>query len=156
MPNRRPIEQRFWEKVERGSSENHCWSWKASKTVDGYGWLGDGDRGLTKAHRFSWKIHFGKVPHGLNVLHKCDNAQCANPLHLYLGTQRENNLDRAARGWRPIGELNSRAKISETDVAEIRKLVSLGISNKEIATKFNISKCSVCDIKFRRSWKHVA
>lgn len=31
------------------------------------------------------------------VLHKCDNKQCVNPDHLYIGTWVENNMDTALR-----------------------------------------------------------
>lgn len=52
---------------------------------------------MLRAHRVSWQIHFGPIPKGKLVLHKCDNKRCVNPNHLYLGTQGDNNYDRAIR-----------------------------------------------------------
>lgn len=33
----RTVEERFWEKVERGKPNAECWPWTAGKTSDGYG-----------------------------------------------------------------------------------------------------------------------
>jgi len=51
-------------------------------------------------HRWSWLMWRGVIPEGLNVLHHCDVPDCWRPSHLYLGTQRENNLDAYARNRR--------------------------------------------------------
>jgi hypothetical protein len=101
MPATRPLEERFWEKVNKcGRQMPHmktcCWEWTASKS-GGYGYIGFTGK-LVHATHASWKIHFGKWPKGVCVLHHCDNPGCVNPSHLYLGTQRQNAADRKARG----------------------------------------------------------
>lgn len=87
---------RFWDKV---AIDRGCWLWTAG-TRHGYGAISEGGRGspMIMAHRFSWEFHFGPIPDGLGVLHKCDNPPCVNPAHLFLGTQGDNMRDKAVKG----------------------------------------------------------
>ena len=100
----------FWKKVNIGLA-NECWEWKASIEA---GSLGYGSFGNTLAHRASWNINKGEIPKGMQVLHRCDNPKCVNPLHLFLGTQADNIHDCMAKGrmctCSPIG---ARRRIKE-------------------------------------------
>jgi hypothetical protein len=100
MSAKRPLEERFWAKVNQTET---CWLWTASTTTFGYGVIGRGGKGggFVNAHRLSWQIHFGDIPKGLCVLHRCDVPACVRPDHLWLGTKKENSLDAVAKGrWR--------------------------------------------------------
>lgn len=81
-----------------------CWLWNGYRNQSGYGVTRVGGRGSKAifAHRLSWEIHKGPIPDGLHVLHRCDNPQCVNPEHLFLGTDLDNQRDRIAKG-RPGG-----------------------------------------------------
>lgn len=86
-------EVRFWSYVDIMPSG--CWEWVGSRLSKRYryGRMHVG-KSLVLAHRFSWTISRGAIPDGLDVLHKCNNAPCVNPDHLYLGTNFENQRDR--------------------------------------------------------------
>lgn len=71
--SRKTLQERFWPKVQVSEG---CWTWLATKDKDGYGQIGSGgkDGEIMRAHRASWEIHFGPIPDGISVCHKCDKA----------------------------------------------------------------------------------
>lgn len=89
----RPLEVRFWEKVEvRGESD--CWLWRGSIAGTGYGNLKIGEPGERRndyAHRVSYELNVGPIPPGLIVDHACMVRECVNPSHLRLATVKQNN-----------------------------------------------------------------
>lgn len=121
-----PLSFRFWKKIQKGDTDQSCWKWLGAKTENGYGVIGAGGRGegVLKAPRVSWMIHFGASPGDLFVLHRCDNPECCNPLHLFLGTASDNMKDCSSKGRLKIphrrGEDNNKSKLSESQVIEIR------------------------------------
>ena len=156
------IEQRFWRFVNK--TEN-CWLWTGAPCGSyNYGRIGTGPN-VIMAHKFSYELHYGKIPDGLQVLHKCDVALCVNPDHLFLGTQKDNMQDAIEKGrhttqkpdlsFIPRGEKHSRAKLTEADILKIR--MSFGnIPTGQIKTKFKISYQQIYMIVKRRYWKHIA
>lgn len=83
--------RRFHSKVDK-HGDDKCWPWKASRNSSGYGWIRINYR-LFLAHRISWEIHFGAIPEGKLILHKCNNRSCVNPQHLYIGDHVDNAGD---------------------------------------------------------------
>jgi hypothetical protein len=82
----------FWEKVEK-TGEETCWKWKGYKNRQGYGRIGIAASTCVNAHRVSWYIHNGPIPKKIFVCHKCDNPECTNPKHLFLGSRQDNMND---------------------------------------------------------------
>lgn len=151
--------KRFWLKVKKGSTPNSCWEWTGCRGHFGYGRLFRD----SYAHRVSWEIHFGKIPKGLCVLHKCDNPPCVNPKHLWLGTMTDNiqDRDKKRRGvWLPRpqfrGENSPVAKLSNKNVLKIRTLYVSGYRNKTALSKlFGVSDVQIGRIVRNKSWEHL-
>jgi len=53
------------------------------------------------------------------------------------------------------GENNSKAKLKERDVIEIKYLLSLNAKISEIANKYNVHISTINDIKFNRRWQFI-
>lgn len=112
------VQSRFWSKVDKQGLthpvlKTRCWEWTASKvTNSGYGQF-QVIKSTTLAHRISWLIHFGEIPTGLFVLHKCDNKICVNPDHIFLGTHQANMDDCKAKGRNAVGDRNGTRKYPE-------------------------------------------
>ncbi len=75
-----------------------CWPWNGTRNAKGYGTLSHKGKKLW-AHRLSWQLANGRpVPEGMLVCHRCDNPQCVNPAHLWIGTVGDNTRDAVEKG----------------------------------------------------------
>jgi hypothetical protein len=139
---------------------DECWPWMAYRNESNYGQTRIGGRGskAVLAHRLSWIVHFGEIPVGMHILHKCDNPPCCNPNHLFMGTNYDNILDRVKKGrskpWLKNAprEKHPRSKIFSQELKEMIKMRESGGKVVEIARKFNISHehCSLLINKAKR------
>lgn len=152
----RSVASRFWPKVDKSAGPNGCWLWMAAKDPLGYGRFGIGRRGACRiwlAHRVAWELVNGPIPDGMCALHNCDNPQCVNPSHLFIGTKADNIRDMDQKGRRrsgPVfGEDNHFAKLTAAQVVEIRNATC---SHREIAARFGLHPKHVGDIRRGKAW----
>ena len=144
---------RFWPKVEKTTT---CWLWKASIGTRGYGKFGRTGRGQgwEHAHRVSWQLHYGAVPEGQLVLHRCDVRHCVRPDHLFLGTFKDNTADMFAKGRSgTIGETHHYAKLTPEKVRWLR--FNRNVPPTVAARYFNVSRATIRDARSGKLWKHV-
>ena len=73
--------------------ESGCWLWLGAVDRYGYG-KSHGTDGWKPVPRLFYIAHVGQIPYGAQVCHKCDTPLCVNPSHLFLGTARDNAVDR--------------------------------------------------------------
>ena len=129
-----------------------CWEWQMS-IHQGYGKLIRKGRSWY-AHIFSYVIHKGDVPDGLQINHACNNRACANPDHLYAGTQKENMSDMRKAGMENYlkGQENGNSKITESMARDIFLMSGFA---RVIAKKHDVSISLVYAIKKKRVWAHI-
>lgn len=141
---RRTWDSRFWEKVDKSGE---CWVWTAAKNSAGYGLFGDSKKHLV--HRISYEIHFGEIPAGLHVCHRCDNPPCLRPEHLFAGTDHDNHMDAMLKG-RLKGRVDRRGtggKLTDDQIREIRRVYQEGgVTGRSLAFCYGISPSSLSKI----------
>ena len=162
-----------------------CWLWTGVVSGFGYGRMtigsraGGAKRRQWSTHRLSYAHFRGPIPDGLLVCHRCDVPACVNPDHLWLGTQSENLLDMSSKGrhaaaakpervsrgdrhWtraspekRLRGERHGGAKLTESDVREIRASWAADHRIKPLVARFGVSSTLIDNIVRRVSWTHI-
>lgn len=90
------LEGKFAERVrvesEPSTDLGACWRWGGKINHCGYARLYVGEGREVMAHRFSYELHVGVIPDGLDLDHLCRVRDCVNPAHLEPVTRRENLL----------------------------------------------------------------
>ena len=102
-----------------------CILWMASRNASGYGqvrWQGR----LWLTHRAAWMAKHGAIPSGLCVLHRCDVRPCINPGHLFLGTQKDNMADMAAKSGHERRPRDGGPERRPSKASEIMRVQLLG------------------------------
>lgn len=148
--------ERFWSKVDVAGPDD-CWEWQACRHSHGYGIFTIKHRGY-KASRVAYALSNGPIAPGALICHKCDNAPCVNPAHLYEGSASDNTRDMLTRGRRkiPNGSNHPNSKLTDDQVREIRRRWASGELRNHLAKEFGISFPCMDLLVRRRTYKDVS
>lgn len=144
--------ERFLLGISTEMNENDCWIWAKAKDKDGYGQFDN-----MRSHRFSYVLFKGEIPVNMIVCHSCDNPSCVNPDHLWIGTHKDNALDRDLKNRANIarGSRQRMSKLTEEKVKLIKRRIAEGIRSCDLSKEFNISNQVISQIRHHKAWRHV-
>jgi hypothetical protein len=155
MQLRRAIIRRFWPKVDRSGGPDACWPWTATASRYGYFYF-DPELEMVGAHRMAFTLCNGLLDEGDCILHVCDNPLCCNPRHLVRGSQLDNIQDRNQKARQSRGSAHAKAKVSEADVVQMRKLRAVnGWTYQRIAERYNLNNATAWRAINGKHWRHV-
>jgi hypothetical protein len=97
----------------------------------------------------------GPRPPGMECCHENDVVTDDDLSNLRWDTHANNIRDRGRNGHTSSGKRNGRAKITDDDVREIRRLKETGLTLREIAGRYPISKSMISYICRGEFWVHV-
>lgn len=153
MPRLYPsLAERLAARSERVESGCILWTGPPNDAM-GYGRMSVAGK-MTYVHRVAWELVNGPVPAGMVLRHSCDVTNCINVEHLVVGTQQENVSDMFTRGRVDRrGERNNWHRLTDGQVAEIRRRSALGTQGTRLARDFGVSESQISNIILNRQWK---
>lgn len=130
---------------------------------DGYMHVGLCRGGINKpylVHRLVLETFVGPCPPGMECRHIDGNRQNNKFDNLKWGTHSENVCDSIFHGTHRTGNrkgiYNSMSKLNDWIIRIINRLLKDDyLTQKEIAKIFNVTPGVICNIKHKRTWKHV-
>jgi hypothetical protein len=111
--------------------------------------------GRHSAHLLVMQAFFGSKPDGMEINH-INGIKDDNRLeNLEYCTKSQNKLHATKFLNKGRGESHGNSKITDEIVREIRRLGHTGLSHREIAARFNITRTNVSYILKGDAWSHV-
>jgi len=138
-------------------NENDCWEWRGYKDADGYGAIRYKGK-VVRTHRLMYQLAVADIG-GLHVCHHCDNPSCINPIHLFLGTHKDNMHDAMRKSRLSIVKTsadNFNAKLTLEAVVKYRKLYQSGATIDAVMELANLSRTATCSMLQGRTYKDAA
>ncbi len=111
---------------------------------------------LRMIHQLVMLAFVGERPLGQVIRHLDGNGDNNRLENLRYGTRAENEADKVRHGRSNRGERNGQAKLTESQVREIRLLRETGMTHQRIADQFGMERKTIGDAINRVNWAHVA
>lgn len=132
---------------------------KPQKTSNGYLHIRlykNGIQHTKKLHRLVYETFVGEIPKGYEVLHGPgyvrDNC-CVE--YLSVGTRAKNMEDKIRDGTDNKGVKHWKAKLTERQVVYIKQRLADGMTQKSLASLFQVARITISDIARGKNWKHL-
>lgn len=160
MAAKRPgLHERYWSKVDVQGNDD-CWPWLAAKRNRSHGYGAFWFEGRHQpSNRIALILSGTPVPTGMFACHSCDNPSCCNPRHLFVGTNKDNNDDKVAKGRHVFGERYWNAKLTAEQVAIIRAHKNPGMKRLPagipamLAERFSVSRQYISEV-LNNGWRN--
>jgi hypothetical protein len=133
--------ERFHSKLK--PTANGCLEYIGGKLKTGYGIFNAG--GSVLAHRFAYMtFHEVALKPNEYVRHlACNNPSCCNPLHLAVGSAKDNSLDMVNAGRSIKGRKNPQKRFTQEEKNQIRAYAAVGKSQYWIAKKYGRAESTI-------------
>lgn len=137
--------------VYQVDDETGCWNVTSKTTKQGYQAIcrsRDGVKRTLYAHRLMWERANGReLQPGEVVCHTCDNPNCVNPDHLWVGSARDNARDSCRKG---------RSGKKSLTVAQAKYIILKNTwvrgDGQRLADAFGVSNDSISQVKVGATW----
>lgn len=106
-------------------------------------------------HRLVLEAFSGPCPPNYEARHLDGNRLNNCIKNLAWGTRKANQADRIHHGTACRGESHHHTTLSAGQVRRIRRRLSQGSADRDLATEFNVSTSVVGRIRRRESWRHL-
>lgn len=115
--------------------------------------------GITETIKVCYLVMFAFVglrPEGMQILHNDGNPRNNALYNLRYGTQSDNERDKKKHGTGNDGSRNGQSKLTKGEVVTIRERYNNeSITQRKLASEFDVTQQTICDIINLRSWNHV-
>ncbi len=115
----------------------------------------EGRKKTVSVHTLVLEAFRGSCPDGMEAAHNNGIPDDNSLSNLRWDTPKNNFQDQLKHGTAAIGERHSRARLTESQVREIRQRLKAGETQSSLAFAFGIAKPTVGSIASRRIWKDV-
>lgn len=135
-------------------NEDGCLIWPFGRHKDGYAQGSYPGIATKHACRAVCELSHGEPPTPEHeAAHSCGNGTggCINPRHLSWKTHVENEADKVEHGTLLRGSRHTNARLTESDVREVRSLFG-SMTHEKIAERFGVSRATISLIASGATW----
>jgi len=114
-----------------------------------------GRNNTRSVHSLVLEAFIGYCPPHKECLHR-NGTSDDNRLHnLHWGTRKQNIADAFKHGTIPLGEEKATAKLKNSDIPKIRRMIKRGMPMNSIGKEFGVSTAAISQVRDGITWRHV-